>query len=249
MRVPRRRTLLAVGIAAYLLFVLARFPAEVAVRWFAPDGVIVAAPSGTLWNGGADALLLGRTAWGPLQWQARPLALFIGRVAADVTVRAPGGGSVAARIGIAPTGTVHLADVAGIVPLSALAGTIPTGTFDGRIGLDLAEARLDEHWLVDATGTIDLVGLELLTPIAETLGSYELTFAGAQADRLVGVFREVQAKLGAEGQLVLHRDRRWEIAGLVTATSATSNELSRALAMLGQRDAQGRYLLAMSGEL
>lgn len=249
MKAPGRRTLIAAGIAAYVIFLLARFPADLAVRWFAPDDVLVATPSGTLWNGRAEAVQFAATSTGPVEWRVRPLALFIGRVTADVTARLAGGGSVAGRVGVTPTGTVYLKDIAGVVPLSALAGAVPTSTFDGRIGLDLAEARIDDNWLVDATGTIDLVDLQLVAPFAETLGSYELAFAGAGADQLVGAFREVQARLGAEGQLVLHHDRRWEIEGLVSATAATSNELSRALALLGPRDAQGRYLLAMSGEL
>lgn len=240
--------LVAIGVASYALFVLATFPAEVAARWFAPDGLVLGAPSGTLWQGRAESLALGTTVTGPVEWKLRPWSLFAGRLSADCSVRLDGG-SVAGRVAVTPTGTVHLHDVAGVVPLSALAAAVPMSAFDGRLGLDIATAKIIDQWLVDATGTIDLVDLRIVAPIEEALGSYEVAFTGADAGRLDGAFREVQANVGAEGVLTLHNDRRWEVDGLVSAAAGTSSELTRALALLGQRDAQGRYQLALSGEL
>lgn len=248
MTTPGRRTLIVAGIAAYLLFVTVSFPAHVAARLFAPESLRLGAPSGTVWNGRAESVAFGDTVAGATEWQLRPLALLRGRLSAELTINFAGG-AVVGGAAVTPAGTIYLDNVAGVVPLSMLNSIVPTSTFDGRLGLDLIDARLVDHWLVDAHGTVDLVDLRMISPIEEPLGSYELLFDGADGDTLNGVFRDVQARLGAEGSLVLHRDRRWELDGLISAPAGTRAELTRALAMLGQRDPQGRYRLTLGGEL
>lgn len=245
---PRGPALIAIGVSAYMIFLVATFPAHLAARWFLPDGVQATGVKGTIWSGQADAVAASATILGRTKWDARPLLLFVARLSADVETRISDG-ALQGRIAIRPGGTMTLHDVAGVVPLSMLSAIVPTAMLDGRIGLDLDSATLKDNWIIDAKGTVDLVNLTITSPVVEALGSYEIAFNGAGDDTLVGDVTNIDGPLEAQGKLLLHKDRRWNLEGNLTPSAATSSQLSQALGMLGQRDGQGRYNLSFSGEL
>src|SRR5690606_9138686 len=77
--VPRPGRLVAIGLAIFLCGLVALFPARVAYRALAPEGVSLAGLSGTLWNGAAAESSLGGVYLSELTWRFRPLALFTGK--------------------------------------------------------------------------------------------------------------------------------------------------------------------------
>jgi len=92
----RARTIAALGIAAYVAFLVATIPASVVAARLgavAAGRVMLAEESGTLWRGAARARVIGRG--GPvfvdrLEWRFRPARLASGRLAFDITAAAQG---------------------------------------------------------------------------------------------------------------------------------------------------------------
>ena len=248
MTAPGRRGLIAIGVVVFLVSATMSFPAHVAAGWFLPDTVQASGVQGTLWHGTASAVVIDSFVLGATDWRVRPLNLLLGRLRADFDIKLEGGalsGQASAGLG----GKVRLRELYGVIPLSMLSGLIPTEQYDGRLGLDIESAVVNGGWLVDASGTVDIVGLRIINPIEEPLGDYEFTFSGADDDSLDGVFRDSNAPLKAEGVLILHADRRWELNGTITPTPQTPSRLSQGLAVFATTDAQGRYQLSFSGDL
>ncbi|MBT8135461.1 MAG: type II secretion system protein N [Gammaproteobacteria bacterium] len=241
------RSLLLLGVVAWLVFALVTLPATLAFRWFAPDDILASGISGSVWRGSAVALQAQQIDFQDVDWNFRPTALLSGKFGYTISAGV-GSGAVQTIAMFSPTGVITLRDTAGVLPVGALSGLLPVTTIDGRIGLDLAELKLKSNWITDARGTVDLVELQLLQPVSEKLGSFALIFDGAADDGLTGQFREVNGPLEARGTLLLLPDNAWKLEGTVKASGDASAQLRRGLPMLGQRNPDGSYpLLFESG--
>src|ERR1044072_3350531 len=78
--------LVALGIGAFLLFALVTLPASAVLSFFQPPGVSLSGVSGTIWKGRAQAVRSGNLHIGSVEWSLDVLALFTGKLGADVKV-------------------------------------------------------------------------------------------------------------------------------------------------------------------
>ncbi len=238
---PGLHWLLILGAAAYVMFALVTFPARLVLAWFLPE-VPVSGVAGTVWSGTADTIVAGQVRLEDVTWKAHPLALATGR--ASYTVRAGvAGGSVQARASAGLGGTIRLRDVAGVLPLAAFAEVAPVDAVDGRIGLDFASATIADEWITDATGSANLVSLNVLAPVNEALGSYELAFEGAGDSGLQGRLSDVQGPLAVNGTLTLGAGKSWSLDATVKAKPSASQQLAQSLSFVGERQPDGSYRL------
>ncbi|MBT8130799.1 MAG: type II secretion system protein N [Gammaproteobacteria bacterium] len=199
-----------------------------------------------MWSGKLGILQFPQLTLNDCEWRVRPLAFLTARVSLKVKARVYDG-ALQSVVTLSPGGKVRLKDLAGVVPVAALAHIIPPNFVDGRIGLDLAKLTVAEQWVIDAHGTVDLVGLQLTSPIQEELGSYEIVFDGTRDNTLQGTISEVDGPLVASGVLSLNADRSWLLDGSVRPEPTASRQLVQALSMLGARSPDGSYPLSARG--
>lgn len=111
----RNRSLIVVGILAYVVFLLALFPINIAYKLVEPKGlpVSVEALSGTLWNGEAIVKQrdLGRL---DLNWELSPLSLLVGQVSAKVDVKSQKA-NLKGAVNASASGVVEISDTKGFV--------------------------------------------------------------------------------------------------------------------------------------
>src|SRR4030095_1739814 len=149
--------LVALGIAAFLLFALVTLPAATVLSYFHPPGVTLSGVSGTIWNGRAQAVRSGTTHVGSVEWDLDILALFTGKLGADVKVTRTDGfaqGSIALS-----AARVTLRGLNASLPLSALPPNLLRGGWTGTARLQLTQLALENAWPVAATGTIEVADL------------------------------------------------------------------------------------------
>src|SRR6185312_1659026 len=122
----RGAKLATVAVGAFLVVVIARFPA----RWAAgalPAGTTCLKLSGTLWSGTCAGLMQAGAPVGDLTWRLRPLRLLTGSLSADV-VLARGSGMASGRVDIGPSGAVTAHGLRVAFPLDrALVPALPPG--------------------------------------------------------------------------------------------------------------------------
>ncbi len=152
----RKLILLALlGLGVFLLVVLVRLPAT-QLSQFAPDGIGLESPSGTVWHGSAEVLIEDWPA-GRLAWRFRPAALL------QLTLRYDLGWSVS---GEEITGTLEvvrgatrLRNLRGALPIAPLATRLGAPGWTGRLEFDLDEMKLDRNGNAGGAGEVRLVGL------------------------------------------------------------------------------------------
>ena len=246
------RALLAIGIGAYVLFVLLTFPARVALDWLAPEALEASGVSGTIWSGTARATGIDGVPLGELEWSFRPLTLFDGRLGYAIRAQRPDG-FLRSDVALGPSG-MRLAGLTGKLPIQALAQSLPLGNMSGEVIVEFEELSLADGWPQHARGTVSLtsvtVSVPATPPIIEALGNYQIAFTGEQeGEDLEGALRQLSGPLSVQGTLVLGADRSYLIEGRVAARSDASADLARMLQVLGSPESDGRRPFSFAGRL
>jgi general secretion pathway protein N len=251
---PGRLGWVALGVGAYLAFVLTMFPAATAYRWFAPPELALSGVEGTVWSGRAA---LGSVEGFPLRdlrWQLHPSALLALRLGASFESRlAEGFVSGAVRVGMS---TVEFSDIRVATSLAALRAALPLDGLEGRVSLSLERLVLDRGWpvvVVGDAGVNDLQGMWFMAgdqPDFVTLGSYALRFNQGGGNGILASVRDAGGPLEVSGELELGSDRAYRIEGLVRARENASAELVQGLQfMTDDPDASGRRAFSFTGTL
>jgi hypothetical protein len=206
----------ALALIAFVLFLLARFPAAWALGTL-PAGLACDAVDGTVWNGTCTGLMLRhRQLIGDLAWQLHPLRLFLGRVAAHVELT-QAGDYVNADVEVTPRGRHFWASAvhANVHLNPALMPQLPNG-LRGVVRADLASVELDHGRLADLQGHIEAHDLVQGGANTTELGNYALTFAPTATRSVpVGELHDLGGPLDLSGRLRVTADPGFLLDGTV----------------------------------
>jgi general secretion pathway protein N len=245
----------ALGLGAYLAFMLAMFPAGTALRWFAPPEVAFAGVAGTLWSGSAASCSLAGFTAESVRWRVRPTALLLGRVSADVEARIPDG-FVAGNVSASP-GTVRFEDLRAATSLPALAAVLPVRGMRGQASVQLESLVLEDGWPTEAVGELKLAGLEAPPLISDgsgallPLGDYTLTLLpSSSAGEIVATVVDDGGPLEVQGTARLDAMRAYTIDTLVKPRAGAPEMLVEGLRfMASEPNAEGRRRFNLTGSL
>lgn len=251
---PNKGSWIALGIGAYLAFVIATFPADVAYRWFAPPELRLAAISGTVWSGSAALGSVAGLSMRDVLWNVSAWPLVLGRASGRFEARLADG--FARGEASATMSRIVLRNVQASTPLQALVGLLPLHDTSGQVSVDLPRLELERGWPVRVVGTLRVNELEV-APLLPTqaggpipLGSYEIEFVDADGDGVQGRVTDRGGPLEVNGRVALGADRGYELEAHVSARPEASQDLVRGLEiMTGEPDASGRRPFNMSGSL
>jgi general secretion pathway protein N len=244
---------LALGVGAYLAFLIVSFPASTAFAWFVPEQVQLAGVEGTLWSGRAAAVSVERFALQDVRWRTSPWPLFTGRLSANVEARLPDG-FVNTHV-TASRSRVRLSDARLAVSLPTLQGLFPLGGTRGQATANLSTVELVDGWPTAAIGELRLAKLEVPSfqrgaqPIA--LGDYLVKFeppAGGQG--IAATFNDTGGALEVSGTAALQPTHAYVLDAFVKPRAGASPELVQGLSFMAQEpDSSGRRRFMLSGTL
>jgi general secretion pathway protein N len=241
--------LVALGIGAFVLFALITLPAATVLSYFHPPGVTLSGVSGTIWKGRAQAVRSGNLHVGSVEWDLSILALFTGKLGADVKITRSDG---FAQASIAVSGArVTMRGVNASLPLSSLPPNLVRGGWTGTATLRLPQLALENAWPVALTGTIEIVDLVGPADRPATLGGYKVVFPEtAAADGLKGALSDTGGgPLAVNGTVDIKKDRSYLVSGLIATRPGAPSDMSRTLEILGEPDAQGRRQFTIEGSM
>ncbi|MGH8251815.1 MAG: type II secretion system protein N, partial [Steroidobacteraceae bacterium] len=186
----RRVLLIAAGIVAFLVFVIAMVPAGQITRWL-PEQVAMSGVGGTLWSGRASNLSIDGHALGATDWSCRPWRLVVLEWSCRVTVQPPGG-QVSGELSGEFDGAIDGRDISGRMPIGILQGVVTPQGWSGMLELDVERLRIVEARPDDAAGTLVLRSLKAPGPAGELLGDFELVVGegAVGTDTLTGRLRD-----------------------------------------------------------
>lgn len=244
--------LIALGVGAFLLFGLLTVPASVLLSQLASSGISAAGVEGTAWNGKAQVLQVGGVNLGGVEWDLHVLALFTGRLNADVKVTRSDG-FAQTKVTATPAGSVSFQELTASLPLSALPSSVVPGGWAGMLNLKLVQLTLENGWPIGAEGTIDVIDVTGPARKPVNMGSYKVTFpaqdGSAADDTLTGALTDIGGPLQISGTLQLKTDRSYVVEGLVATRPNAPRDVVNALQYLGAPDAQGRRPFSIAGTI
>jgi len=245
---------IALGVGAYLAFVLTTFPASTAYRLFAPDSLRLAGVQGTLWSGSAALGSVGNIGLHEIEWRLRPWGLFLLRAGGQFQTRFADG--LLTTDIEATFSEITMRNLRASSSLGGLRAVLPLGDMDGFLSADFSELRVRDEWPVAAVGSLrlgELVVPPMMGPPGAariTLGNYRIDFTESQTEDLAGTFEDQGGPLAVSGSLRLSQDRAYLIEGSAMARADAPPELSQGLEiMAAPPDASGRRAFSLSGSL
>jgi general secretion pathway protein N len=245
MRVP---AIAALGIAAYLVFLVATVPASVVAARIHPPTIEVSDAKGTLWSGNARATL--RTPQGPveldrIEWRFRPSRLIAARLAFDVDATAKGI-DAHARLerGI---GTMELRNLEARGEAAALALFAPlaaTWQPEGPITVTSPALAWDGVDL-RGEGRAEWRGAALALSQVRPLGTYRAELKGAGGPAKV-TLTTIEGPLRLSGDGTLTPQGRFAFSGEARGEGTAAQSLEPLLDLIGPRRADGTRALRWS---
>jgi general secretion pathway protein N len=245
----KRGVLIAAGVAAFLVCLVAMIPAtQVAGRL--PPQVSLAGISGTLWSGKARSLAVNGRPFGALDWSCRPWALVVLRWSCGLTLAPPGGsarGDLAGRFG----GDLAARNLRGQLPITIFEGIATPRGWTGTLELDVNEVRFANGRPASASGTLTLRQLRAPGANGQLLGDFELVVGEGTVggDALNGRLRDLGGPLHVRGAIELRDDGHYLLSGDAAPGPGAGPAIFDALGFLGPPDSQGRRPFTIEGTL
>jgi len=248
MKLPWR--FIALGVVAYLIFLLATLPADRVLSRMQTRGVIASGVTGSIWSGKSGAVQIGRLALGEVEWSVSPWRLFAGKVSVDLHAKR-NDGSLQATIAIGLGKRVVVRELRGAQPIAALGGLGLPGGWDGILQLNITELDLENNWPVNLRGAVDARNLSGPASQPTQIGSFRVEFSEQKsAGEISGVLTSAgDGPFDVTGTLRLLPNRNYVVDANVALRPGAPTTLSGSLQYLGPPDAQGRRALSMSGTL
>jgi general secretion pathway protein N len=251
----RRYLLVGAGAAAFLLTLVVRVPASIALAWFAPEGVQATGVSGTLWSGFATGLVAGPVRLSESDWTLSPLALLAGRASGRLSTRI-GEASFDGSVSWRGAGSFSCEACVFDGPLSVLQPVVPAlKSLSGKAHVDLQSLDVRDRWPTRMVGTVELAGMPLTAPgvvpgPSSPRASFGATFSAdkvAEDGRIEGEVKDSGGPVEIAARLTLTPPGNYALAGRAKARPDAGADIVNALNVLGPKAADGSTELGMSG--
>lgn len=246
----RARVLVAAGVAAFLLFLVAMLPASAALR-FLPPALTLEGLAGSIWRGSVTNASWKGHALGPVRWSSRPWRLPLLELNYALEYGPPDE-VLELDLAIRTGGRVQLSDLRGTVPISRFQGFLAPRGWSGRVELDVARVELRDGRPVTAEGTIHVRGLSAPYAGSGGLGDFELLLGEGSvgAEGIAGRLRDLgSGALTVRATLALDPGGQYLLSGEVATAPGADPRVQQALAYLGPPDSLGRRSFAIEGTL
>ena len=243
-----RRWFILAGVLAFVAGAVLLVPARVVYHWFGPDNVALAGIEGSIWRGRADHADIAGIYFRDLTWQARPLALFTGRVGYRLSAEPVSGfleGEISAGIG----GKLSVRDLSASIALSALAGTLRIRQLEGTANLRLERLDVVDGVPVSGSGTLEVANLMASTIYRRgPIGGYRAELF-TQGDGIAASVEDTDGVIDLAGSLTVSRDRSYQFLGQLAPKPETDEALRNQMRFLGSPNERGQYELRLEGQL
>lgn len=253
----RRAILAAAGGAAFLLALVAEFPAAAALRWLAPEGMRASGVTGTLWNGAAVGAEIGPLRLGATEWTLFAPALLAGRASGTLSTHL-GDATFSGGVSLGTAGRFGCSGCEYDGSLASLRPLVPAlKMLDGRASIRLEALEIRDRWPTRIVGTAKLTGV----PLAMRPGQAGTRAPSANFEATVGAdpvpegglieaaITDAGGPVEMTARLKMSPPGSYEFAGRAKARAEAPPEIVNALNLLGPKGSDGSTEIAMTGSL
>lgn len=240
----------ALGLIAYLLFLIATFPADRALALLRPQlpQLQAAGVSGTVWSGRAAVIQYQGQRLARFTWQFQPLALLRGRAGFAIAFEGEGR-SGSADVAITPGGTVTADALKARLPMAELSSLLQLPVeLGGALDADLQRLEISGGRITRADGQLVLRNAAVTSPVAQPLGAFSAQLSSEDAGVRAQI-RDEGGPLQLEGTLRLINDGSYQFSARASVRDPQQTMLKQVLSMAGRQEPDGRVALEYNGHL
>lgn len=245
----------ALGLAAYLIFLVARFPAGMAYalsQEYSDVGerVRLSGVEGTVWSGRAADLIADGIALGRVDWTLNPWALFGAR--ADLDWRMDGAEHAGhGRLIAARDGAIELEGVRGNMraeQLTPFFANLPL-RLTGDVRVDVQEMDIRPGRRFAARGELTWVDAALTAPQPMEIGSLRIESVPTEDGGSRLNLSDSGGPLSVDGVIRVGADGSYRTSLTMAARPEADPSLDSALGFFGPRDPSGRVRVSQTGRI
>jgi general secretion pathway protein N len=242
--------LVALGVGAYLLVLVATFPAARVSRMLLDQDADLSlnGVSGSVFSGKAAQLVYQGLDIGPVHWQFRPFALLLGRVDYRIELTSPANHGHLI-VGKTLTGRTNVHDIDMELLPDRLVNHYSPVTVDtsGTVHLVFETFNPGADYSGEVSGQLEWRDAAILEPMNLVLGQLALD-AVTEDGELVGRVTN-GGELGASGELALSAAYVYRVKLLLHPGNDVSADTLDMFDLFAQRQPNGDYRIDMSGQL
>lgn len=243
--ISSKRGLIALGVLALTLGLLALFPARVAYDWFAPPEIAVSDIHGSVWVGSVGEISVSGLYVRNLSWRIKPLQLLTGRLSYRI-VGTPPAGILESDISVGFGGSITLRSLTAALPLAMFAESLNIRGLEGDAILRFSHLELRDGLPLVANGTLQVANL--IVPLAgrDLLGGYKAEFF-TQDNGITASIEDTDGVVDLAGSLQINSDRTFTFIGQVVAKPETPAGILQQMRFLPPANDRGQHELRLEG--
>lgn len=245
-----------IGLLAYVLFLLLRFPASAVVSRVDTRPAVLSGISGSVFNGEVDTITMPNNALptGPEQflienvgWRFSPTKLFSGAGGASISFDAYNGhgeGQVAQTF----SGASQVSDFRYVTDADGINVLLdPLAEVAGQLAIDVADLTLRNQLLESFTGMIEWRGTQILRPVPARLGTVEISIEPDEAESHVATVAASGGELTISGTVRVALNGDFSTDLLIQPDPSASRELTDMLRAMARPSSDGSFRVRRNG--
>lgn len=248
--------LLLLGLCAYLITIIALFPAEPVLNRLKPQiqPVRISDPGGSLVAGRAARVVYDDPAF-PIEasnvsWRLAPQKLLTGSAGADFEFDAYGGhgaGDFERRL----NGDLRLSDLAYRAPAKGLEALLPLpiAQFDGELEAFINELTIRNQLLDKMRGQIVWRSAQLSAPVKAALGEVSIDIVPLEELQHRAVIKATGGDVTVDGNIDIHQNGDFQTSLTIVPGETASPELLNSLRGMGRADSRGQIKIQQKGNV
>ncbi|MCK4950170.1 MAG: type II secretion system protein N [Gammaproteobacteria bacterium] len=250
----QKKAFAALGIIAYLAFLITSIPASQGIQWlqdfFPQEQVQISQPKGTIWSGSANRITVHQIQLDNVSWEIHPLTLLIGRLKLSIGINDQKN-KASATIGFNTQGLTYIENLKGIIPTNILSQLpyVRNVSPSGSLALAIDAIHFSDTQLpIEADGEIIWHDAELSGPFSLSIGTLLIKLESQDDDIRIHI-RDQDAEVKIDTTIVLRNDGGYKIQGKLIPKPNADRKLISTLALLGKKDSTGIIHVNYTGML
>ena len=244
-----RTRLILLGVTGFAVSLVSLLPASIAIQMAGVNSkdVQLIKPSGTIWNGEAQSLLMMRQEFNSVEWQVNPLSLLGG--SGNVDVRSNDDDyPLTGNISLGMNGDVDAENLRGILPASMLGQfrAMALVSLDGKLGIKIKDLLIENQAISSVNGEIVLNQGRLTAPVNTALGDIKLVLSEQKGNVRVDI-KDQGAPIGIEGTLILRPGNKMSFNALLSPGANADQFLMTMLKNVATPQSDGRLKVQYDG--